>query len=102
VRPLLGLHLLVGENGPEAGVGQAPSALAGLASRGPTLAGPPLDSYVYNTPILWLEGNISRRTAWGSWLSASDPWVNTAAEVFEEDQGTSALSFWEGQGEGYL
>jgi site-specific DNA-methyltransferase (adenine-specific) len=37
--------------------------------------------FVYNTTILWLEGNISRRTAWGSWLSASDPWVNTAAEV---------------------
>jgi site-specific DNA-methyltransferase (adenine-specific) len=37
--------------------------------------------FVYNTTILWLEGNISRRTAWGSWLSASDPWVNTAAEA---------------------
>jgi site-specific DNA-methyltransferase (adenine-specific) len=37
--------------------------------------------FVYNTTILWLEGNISRRTAWGSWLSASDPWVNTAVEA---------------------
>ncbi|MPZ14748.1 MAG: site-specific DNA-methyltransferase [Chloroflexi bacterium] len=37
--------------------------------------------YVYNTTILWLERNVSRRTAWGSWLSASDPWVNTAAEA---------------------
>ena len=37
--------------------------------------------FIYNTTILWLEGNISRRTAWGSWLSASDPWINTAAEV---------------------
>ena len=37
--------------------------------------------YVYNTTILWLEGNVSRRTAWGSWRSASDPWVNTAAEA---------------------
>ncbi len=36
--------------------------------------------YIYNTTILWLERNVSRRTAWGSWLSASDPWVNTAAE----------------------
>jgi len=35
----------------------------------------------YNTTILWLERNISKRTAWGSWLSASDPWVNTAAEA---------------------
>ena len=38
-------------------------------------------SFVYNTTILWLEGNISKRTAWGSWLRASDPWVNTAAEA---------------------
>lgn len=37
--------------------------------------------WVYNTTILWLEGNISRRTAWGSWISASDPWINTAAEM---------------------
>jgi site-specific DNA-methyltransferase (adenine-specific) len=37
--------------------------------------------YVYNTTIMWLENNVSRRTAWGSWLSASDPWVNTAAEA---------------------
>src|SRR5688572_19645351 len=37
--------------------------------------------FVYNTTILWLEGNVSRRTAWGSWLKASDPWVNTAAEA---------------------
>jgi len=37
--------------------------------------------FVYNTTILWLEGNVSRRTAWGSWLSASDPWINTAAEA---------------------
>ena len=37
--------------------------------------------FIYNTTILWLERNVSRRTAWGSWLSASDPWVNTAAEA---------------------
>lgn len=37
--------------------------------------------FTYNTTILWLEGNVSRRTAWGSWMSASDPWVNTAAEA---------------------
>lgn len=37
--------------------------------------------FVYNTTILWIERNISKRTAWGSWLSASDPWVNTAAEA---------------------
>jgi site-specific DNA-methyltransferase (adenine-specific) len=39
------------------------------------------EGWVYNTTILWLEGNISRRTAWGSWMKASDPWVNTAAEA---------------------
>lgn len=39
------------------------------------------EGWVYNTTILWLERNISRRTAWGSWLSASDPWVNTAGEA---------------------
>jgi len=37
--------------------------------------------FVYNTTIFWLERNISRRTAWGSWMSATDPWVNTAAET---------------------
>jgi site-specific DNA-methyltransferase (adenine-specific) len=45
--------------------------------------------FVYNTTILWLEGNVSRRTAWGSWLQASDPWINTAAEavlVLSRDQ----------------
>jgi site-specific DNA-methyltransferase (adenine-specific) len=39
------------------------------------------EGWLYNTTILWLENNISRRTAWGSWLKASDPWVNTAAEA---------------------
>lgn len=39
------------------------------------------EGWTYNTTILWLEGNISRRTAWGSWLKASDPWINTAAEA---------------------
>ena len=37
--------------------------------------------FVDTTTILGLEGNVSRRTAWGSWLSASDPWINTAAET---------------------
>lgn len=40
-------------------------------------------SWLYNTTILWLERNISKRTAWGSWMSASNPWVNTAAEVIQ-------------------
>ncbi|MBI4213263.1 MAG: site-specific DNA-methyltransferase [Chloroflexi bacterium] len=37
--------------------------------------------YIYNTTILWDEGNISRRTAWGSWKSASDPWITTPTEA---------------------
>jgi len=37
--------------------------------------------YIYNTTILWDEGNISRRTAWGSWMSASDPWITTPTEA---------------------
>jgi site-specific DNA-methyltransferase (adenine-specific) len=36
---------------------------------------------IYNTTIVWVEGNVSKRTAWGSWMSASDPWINTAAEA---------------------
>jgi len=37
--------------------------------------------YIYNTTILWDEGNVSRRTAWGSWKSASDPWITTPTEA---------------------
>jgi site-specific DNA-methyltransferase (adenine-specific) len=36
---------------------------------------------VYNTTVVWLEGNTSRMSAWGSWMSPSDPWINTAAEM---------------------
>jgi site-specific DNA-methyltransferase (adenine-specific) len=35
----------------------------------------------YNSTIIWNEGNISRRTAWGSWLSASAPYVIAPVEV---------------------
>jgi site-specific DNA-methyltransferase (adenine-specific) len=35
----------------------------------------------YQTTILWDEGNISRRTAWGSWLSASAPFVTAPVEM---------------------
>ena len=31
--------------------------------------------------IIWNEGNISRRTAWGSWLSASAPHVIAPVEL---------------------
>jgi site-specific DNA-methyltransferase (adenine-specific) len=37
--------------------------------------------FIYNTTILWDEGNVSRRTAWGSWKSASDPWITTPTEA---------------------
>lgn len=35
----------------------------------------------YFTTIIWNEQNISRRTAWGSWLSASAPYVIAPVEV---------------------
>lgn len=35
----------------------------------------------YHTTIIWNEGNISRRTAWGSWMSASAPHVIAPVET---------------------
>ena len=35
----------------------------------------------YHSSIIWNEGNISRRTAWGSWLSASAPYVIAPVEL---------------------
>jgi site-specific DNA-methyltransferase (adenine-specific) len=35
----------------------------------------------YHSTIIWNEGNISRRTAWGSWLSASCPYVIAPVEL---------------------
>jgi site-specific DNA-methyltransferase (adenine-specific) len=35
----------------------------------------------YHTTIIWNEGNISRRTAWGSWKSASAPYVISPVEL---------------------
>lgn len=35
----------------------------------------------YHSTIIWNEQNISRRTAWGSWLSASAPYVIAPVEV---------------------
>lgn len=43
----------------------------------------------YKTTIIWNEGNISRRTAWGSWKSASAPVVIAPVElivVFYKEQ----------------
>ncbi len=37
--------------------------------------------WLYQSTIIWNEGNISRRTAWGSWLSASAPYVTAPVEV---------------------
>lgn len=37
--------------------------------------------YKYHSTIIWNEGNISRRTAWGSWLSARAPYVIAPVEV---------------------
>ena len=38
-------------------------------------------SWKYHSTIIWNEGNISRRTAWGSWMSASAPYVIAPVEV---------------------
>jgi site-specific DNA-methyltransferase (adenine-specific) len=35
----------------------------------------------YHSTIIWNEGNISRRTAWGSWRSARAPYVIAPVEV---------------------
>jgi len=43
----------------------------------------------YHSTIIWNEQNISRRTAWGSWMSASAPYVIAPVEVivvFYKDQ----------------
>jgi site-specific DNA-methyltransferase (adenine-specific) len=37
--------------------------------------------WLYHTTIIWNESNISRRTAWGSWLSASAPHVIAPVEL---------------------
>ncbi len=35
----------------------------------------------YHSTIIWNEGNISRRTAWGSWMKASAPYVIAPVEL---------------------
>lgn len=35
----------------------------------------------YHSTVIWNEQNISRRTAWGSWKSASAPYVIAPVEV---------------------
>lgn len=37
--------------------------------------------FQYHATIVWNEGNISRRTAWGSWMSASAPSVIAPVEI---------------------
>jgi site-specific DNA-methyltransferase (adenine-specific) len=37
--------------------------------------------FKYHSTIVWNEGNISRRTAWGSWKSASAPYVIAPVEL---------------------
>ena len=37
--------------------------------------------FQYHSTIVWNEGNISRRTAWGSWMSASAPFVIAPVEL---------------------
>jgi len=37
--------------------------------------------FKYHSTIIWNEGNISRRTAWGSWSSASAPYIIAPVEL---------------------
>ncbi len=37
--------------------------------------------FKYHSTIIWNEGNISRRTAWGSWMSESAPYVIAPVEL---------------------
>lgn len=37
--------------------------------------------FKYHSTVIWNEGNISRRTAWGSWMSASAPYVIAPVEL---------------------
>lgn len=37
--------------------------------------------FKYHGTIIWAKGNISRRSAWGSWLSASAPAITPPVEV---------------------
>lgn len=37
--------------------------------------------FQYHSTIIWNEGNISRRTAWGSWMSATAPFVIAPVEL---------------------
>jgi site-specific DNA-methyltransferase (adenine-specific) len=37
--------------------------------------------FKYHSTVIWNEQNISRRTAWGSWLSARAPYVIAPVEA---------------------
>lgn len=37
--------------------------------------------FKYHSTVIWNEGNISRRTAWGSWMQASAPYVIAPVEL---------------------
>lgn len=37
--------------------------------------------YKYHSTIIWNEGNISKSSAWGSWMSASSPYVIAPVEL---------------------
>lgn len=48
----------------------------------------------YHTTIIWNEQNISRRTAWGSWQSASAPFIISPVEVI----AVMYKSYWKKRG----
>ncbi|MWV61605.1 site-specific DNA-methyltransferase [Helicobacter saguini] len=57
--------------------------------------------FKYHSTIIWNESNISRRTAWGSWMSASAPYVIAPVELIlvlykdkwkKDSKGTSDIT----------
>lgn len=59
------------------------------------------EGWKYHATIIWNEGTVSRRTAWGSWMSASAPHVIAPVEVIivlykdewkRDHRGTSTIT----------
>lgn len=51
----------------------------------------------YHSTIVWNEGNISRRTAWGSWMSASAPYVIAPVEMIVVLYKNQWKRIWKGE-----
>jgi site-specific DNA-methyltransferase (adenine-specific) len=54
----------------------------------------------YHTTIVWNEGNVSRRTAWGSFMKASAPYVTAPVELIYVLFHGEAPSDWKRESDG--